>query len=216
MVTIQVSFMMSGPTFELSIPESLDAVPTAMSPIQLPNGARECVFTPIAAGRPTYTRDDHDPSFEIAGRDGPVWVTRRHLEPLHWFLEWRLDSGTVQTHVRDEDGEDMIQVVADRLQVEADRAQPPTLLPHPPLGRAASRAPGYAERIDFANSYAKPTRSIELLRPGSSSRAIREADGVVYIGTRVGIDLRGVGVGPGELTVVRDQLERQVYPGAAR
>ena len=214
--TARVSFMMSGPAFDVSIPPGLDPSPQAESPLRLPAGGRACWFEPLGQGRPTYATSDFDPGYETQGKpELTVWVHHRHAEPEHWFLDWHLPGGTMRTHVRDEDGEGMVAVVASNLEIAAVDDLLPTLVPHSPLGRAVSRAPGYQETIMFVDSHSSPKRMLEIARPGGARTSMRTVGNVSTLGTRIGIDLRGVDIEPADLLHIREELEGQLLPAGA-
>lgn len=208
---VVVSFLTSGPQFTISVPDDLMASPFAQSPLQLPGGGRECVFTPIAAGRPTFGSHGHDEPYEVAGSSKSVWVTRRFDPPVHWFVEWRLHGGTIQTHVRDEDGYEMVELLASNVQVDDEGPSAiPTMLATPPLGNAASRRPGYQEAIYFDDAHDEPQMRLELRRPGAAGRKLRSVDGAIVVGSRAAVDIIGHGVDGQVIETVRAEVERQL------
>lgn len=146
---IAVSFLTSGPPLALQLPAEFAAPPVLATVIDAGRGGRECIYWPAELdrfpGEEQFDREDDAPA--RAGVAAQVW--RRKADPLLWFVRWELPGGAVMMHLRDDDlevgGPHLIAGHVQVLQQDGVVA----VLPDPPLQRAVSRRPGYAERITF-------------------------------------------------------------------
>jgi hypothetical protein len=162
------SFLTAGPTFRFDLPADFALIPTISTPIINGVGGRLVDFVP--SERDSVWRGDWlgENSYlgELTGDDGRKADLYRRIEsPPLWWLRWTLEAGGLYTHLREEDGEGMGQLELDSLSIlETDDAAPFLIL-KPPLARAVSTRPGYAERATFFDSAIAPTTSVTMQRP---------------------------------------------------
>jgi hypothetical protein len=162
---VSFSFLTSGPRFRVSLPGYFDAVPEMTAPLSNGIGGRAFNFHPTNRVREITgavylgTLTDHD------GRT--VEFHERIEPPTIWLLAWRLSSGALYTHLREEDGPGMADVtVANISVVEAPPGGLPVVLPYPPLEFAASSRAGYHEEASYFSDERGLGWGISFVRPG--------------------------------------------------
>lgn len=172
----EFSFLTSGPDVGVTLPDPFSATPALSSPLISGVGARSFDFNPppvadeLIAGytesmKYLTTLDDHD------GR--AVEVYERAQTPIHWYLLWRLASGVIATHLREEDGKDRAAVVAPNISISED-GPTPLVLPFSPVRSGVSAVPGYAEFAQFGDS----SWGVSIVRPAF----LKQGSMVVYPG----------------------------------
>jgi hypothetical protein len=159
------SFLVSGPRFELALPDDFSAVPELSSPLSSGFGGRAFNFRPseldTGIGSDGVVVESHRDAY-----DRQVDVFELVDPPLTWFLQWPLTLGALYTHLRELDGLSQATVVVNALEiVEEGNPTLPILLPSPPVRSVVSSQPGYHQ----AATYHSPTRlgwTVTLKRPG--------------------------------------------------
>jgi len=217
---VSATFLTTGPSWRLRVPDPFDPEPEVVSVIRLPSGAgRECVYTPgwlddaPLSGRSEYTRLP-----DVQGIEGSVRVYERD-DGEQWFLEWPLARGVVTMHLRAlEDQRQSIQVVADNLRV-LDADGTPTALPEGPLGRRVEKAPGYEEIITFFGRDESGTRvpgvALRLRRPSLMARGefrhiAAAGPGVYRRGAAYGVEVEVVGFDRDEAEAITGEVAMSV------
>lgn len=161
---VRFSFLTSGPRFQLELPPDFDRLPSLSTPINNGVGARSFNFHPAriepdlaGAGRLLTTSTD---------RDGHAVEVYERLElPQTWWLRWPLANGALTTHLREEDGVDMVDVVIAGLAIVEDASGgTPFLLPDPPLVAEVTADGGYQEFSTFWSAN-REGWSVRLQRP---------------------------------------------------
>jgi hypothetical protein len=167
MIEARFSFLTAGPTFRLELPDDFDALPDLSAPLMIwDQGARSFDF--VAHARDHGVREPHQVLGTLKGRDGhTVEVYERFGEPPQWYLRWLLPTGSIWTHLREEDGVERADAVVANLGIVEDGGAP-FLLPEGPLRREVSTRPGYQELATFRSSSSNWV--LECQRPGYLSR----------------------------------------------
>jgi hypothetical protein len=161
------SFLTAGPKFRLELPDDFEPLPDLSAPLMIwDQGARSFDF--VARARDTGPQEAHKTLGTLTSRDGyTVEIYERLDAPPQWYLRWILPTGSIYTHLREEDGVERAEAVVANLQI-VNGDGPPFLLPEGPLRRAVSSRPGYQELATFRSS--DLSRTIECQRPGYLSR----------------------------------------------
>jgi len=190
------SFLTAGPTIVFHLPADFDETPELSSPVANPNGARSVDFLPLRRDFTDLEGYSLSRTFiDAFGR--AVHVYRWPFEPAQWFLRWRLSSGSVWTHLREEDGEEMADLIVGCLTViEEEDTHLPFVLIEAPLRRAVSSRPGYQEFASFFSPM-RPEWSVTFLRPSylSEGEIVVKPDGrqaVVRVGCPLGLEAQVV------------------------
>jgi hypothetical protein len=164
-VATQFSFLASGPTFQVSIPEYLDSLPEMTTPLMNGHGGRSFDFVPYERDDPPwdeleFLRTISDP----AGRE--VEFYKRIEPPPVWVLRWKLTNGILATHLREIDGEEWADVTVASLSIVETEGGLPFLLPETPLRFLSTSAPGFQEEITFFSKAKGDGWSVTFQRPG--------------------------------------------------
>ncbi len=184
----QFSFLTAGPTFNVTLPDDFEGMPELSSPLYIWDcGGRSYDFIPRE--RDDRTREDRKLLTVLKGRDGhTVEVYERLDPPRQWYLRWILSSGSLWTHLRDEDGIDRAEPIAANLGI-VENGGLPFLLPSGPIKRDTTTRPGYQE---FANFFPRASSwTVELQRPGElgEGRVMEVPGGMIFrAGAGYGID----------------------------
>jgi hypothetical protein len=164
---VQFSFLTAGPSFSLAIPTEFDDAPELSSPLFNGVGGRSFDFAP----------SKRDPGVDPAENKFVRTITDKHgrevslyeriADPPLWWLWWPLSSGSLYSHLREEDGLEMPdETVAGVDVIQRDGSGLPFLVPESPFRFGASVAPNYQERALFFATELGPTYGIQLQRPG--------------------------------------------------
>jgi hypothetical protein len=162
---VTFSFLTSGPQFGFELPSDFDQLPELVSPLLNGNGGRSFHFVPSHRDSPlercTLLRSLDD-------RDGrAVHLYWRLDAPPLWWLLWPLQTGTLYTHLREEDGERMFDVTVAAVSVVQDsEAGLPAVLADLPLEFGARATPAWQERAVYFSAARGEGWSVELVRPG--------------------------------------------------
>lgn len=190
------SLLTAGPGVTVHLPTDFDEMPELSSPVANPNGARSVDFLPFA--RDFTDLEGYSLSRTLVDAFGrEVHVYRWPFEPAQWFLRWPLSSGSVWTHLREEDGEAMADLIVGSLTViEEEDTHLPFVLVEAPLRRAVSSRPGYQEFASFFTPV-RPEWSVTFLRPSylSEGEIVVKPDGrqaVVRAGCPLGLEVQVV------------------------
>jgi len=215
MPVVESTFLTSGPPLRLRIPDGLSVAASATAPVSVPQGGgRGLNFVPTGSPVPDYLAEvDH---YLLEPRTSPqgflVRVVERRSPPLQWYVLWSLPSGTLYSHVREEDGYSFVQDLLDNLHiVESDVGV--MVLPGRPLSRGASRRPGYQERLLFTDDAPGGAgRLVELLRPAPMGRGVveRVAEERLRCRTEVGVEIRTIGCTESAVRDLRQDVEASV------
>ncbi|MGH9893115.1 MAG: hypothetical protein ACREA0_14225, partial [bacterium] len=95
-----------------------------------------------------------------------VEVLERVGEPYVLWLRWQLRSGSLHSHLEEEDAHLLEATVANLEILEAPEASTPSLAPNRPLRAAPSVRPGWHEFAFFSNRESDSPWSLSLERPG--------------------------------------------------
>lgn len=168
---VATSFLSSGPLFRLPVRDDFIPLPQLVTPIDIGGAGRECMFQPTDIEQlRAYMKPQADSMRQesIKGADDRL-VDIYHMPGSgQWLMRWQLRTGGLYVHIRDLDGRDKVDAVAQHLRVADPLDATPTVAPDPPLSRRVDRTPGYQERIGlFAIASGSVKIGIELRRPGS-------------------------------------------------
>jgi hypothetical protein len=157
------SFLTAGPWYEVDLPPGFEPVPELSAPVWNGVGSRSFDFRPAA--RDTGIAEDVRIVEELTDPNGnPVEVLERLAEPPLWYLRWRLRSGSIYTHLREEDGVSMAAVTVSKVEI-LNAGDLPFLVLAPYFRADASSRPGYQEYAAF-HSRLNDRWSVILERPG--------------------------------------------------
>lgn len=192
--TQRFSFLSAGPEFRVSLPDEFSSIPDLSSPLTIDNGYMARSFDFVAVERDRGVVEEHrrlpvlrDPQ----GRE--VELYERVELPRQWYLRWVLKSGSLYTHIREEDGLERAEGYVKNLQIIERPGRAAFLLPLPPLGHGASARPGYQEvavfraaaRTGWAVIFQRPAYLAQrkvMRMPGTEDVALRS-------GTRLGLEV---------------------------
>lgn len=157
------SFLTAGPRYAFDLPDDFDALPNLSTPLSFDgHGGRSFDF--VAGNRDRGITEEHTVLRSETSPDGyEVDISERAGDPPQWYLRWRLPTGSVYSHIREEDGVETATPLIASLRIVAD-AGLPFLLPEGGLRRAVSTRPGHQELATFfapRNDWA-----VEFKRPG--------------------------------------------------
>lgn len=163
-IDVTFSFLVSGPTFRLTLPADFDPVPELNAPLYNGIGGRDFTFHP-------KQRDIRAEGYVFLGavsdRDGrSVELFERIEPPPIWWLRWPLLAGSLYTHLREEDGVEMAEVTAASISVVETADGLPFVLPYPPLLVDMVRVNGFVEEVTYFSQQRGPMWSVTLRRPG--------------------------------------------------
>lgn len=199
---VDFSLLLSGPRMSMDLPEGFHPQPSIRGVIgrgDRHDTGREFTFNPQwlddTDGLRNYVREDD----RIAPEGQVVEVYRRDDPPQQWFLRWRCATGSLYSHVREEDGREAIDEMVRHVRV-VDDEEAVILLPEGPFRRFVARRPGFSEDAMFFGLEPDEGGSGGLLRvqrpgllpPGRSSHVqARGGDDVSVArrGSRHGVDL---------------------------
>jgi hypothetical protein len=191
---VAFSFLTSGPGFRFDLPSDFDSLPELSSPLRNGHGSRSFDFAP--AQRDFGIDEAIELLRTLSDRDGRTVSLFWRLDPPPlWWLHWSLSNGSLYSHLREEDGEQMSDTTVASLGIfESPTGGPPFLLPDPPLEFATSSAPGFQDVAFFSSAQRGQDWGIAFLRPGyvATGRILTARSTVINFvaGTRFGLDVR--------------------------
>jgi hypothetical protein len=191
---VSFSFLAAGPRFSFEIRDEFLDLPTISTPLRNGVGGRSFDFVPTARDTvwSSSWRDECKSLGTLESGDGRnVELLQRLDPPPIWWLAWTLNTGALYTHLREEDGQGLGQVVVDSISIVEEEAVTPFLLLEPPMTLGISARAGYQERATFLSSAESPTAAVTFQRPGSGSytRSSRSG-GLDLCGTQIWDHLR--------------------------
>jgi hypothetical protein len=163
-VEVTFSFLVSGPMFHVRLPADFDPVPELNSPLYNGVGGRDFTFHPkqrdIAAEGYVFLGTTND-------RDGRLVELFERIEPPPiWWLRWPLSAGSLYTHLREEDGADMLAVTASSISVIESADGLPFVLPYSPLAVDMVRVNGFVEEVSYFSQKRGSRWRVTFQRPG--------------------------------------------------
>jgi hypothetical protein len=195
LTSIAFSYLASGPTIDVSIPEDMAGLPILDAPVVSGHGARSFTFTPepAAASLTAGMADEGDIIQSGQDRTGrPVVIYLRHSPPTTWWLRWPLANGCLTSHLRGEDGVEPWTPALRGIEIDTS-AETPLLLLYDPVRPGISRFPGYQESAVWR----APVRSehLVLIRPGflDEGNAVESVEGELHrvrVGARLGVEVQ--------------------------
>jgi len=200
---VTFSFLVSGPTFRLTLPADFDPVPELNAPLFNGIGGRDFTFHPKQRDVPA---EDYVFPGTMSDRDGrSIELFERIEPPPIWWLRWPLSAGALYTHLREEDGVEMADVTAASMSVVETDDGLPFVLPYPPLGVDMVRVNGFAEEVTYFSQQRGPMWNVTLRRPGFLVPGGVEFAPTVNTGGRVVITA-GIGAGAEAMIVAGEFL----------
>lgn len=214
-----ISFLTSGPAFDVAVPPQLVPTPFVNSPIELhPGNPRSVTFQPSPFGEVEFKGAIYkalEPVSDGRGRSVQVIEHREPdiIDPVQWFLLWKMIGGTLYTHVRWEDGLSSIETTVSHLEIVDQPNTTPVALPSAPLKRAASRVQGLKETITFHSVSSDDGSFLRLFRPGGlRSSSVTRGDSV-FVQTGVGIDIESSGLDQSVIMAIASDVSEQLKSG---
>lgn len=163
-IEVGFSFLTAGPAFRLKLPDDFDLLPDLSSPLTIKNGAGRRSFDFVAHTRDRGIEEAHRVLRTLTGHEGrTVQLIERLDTPRQWYLRWILSSGSLYTHLREEDGVDRAGPIVAGLGI-VENGGTPFLLLERPLGRGVLDRPGYQELATYWSTSRQWV--VELQRPG--------------------------------------------------
>lgn len=185
-----VSFLTTGPSFQVKIPGSMLPLPELSSSIDILGTmtGRKCVFIPSPLDTPPDPED-----WELLGYlQGPspyraeLWLPK---EKHQWWLRWPLPHGAMYMHIRPEDTIEAAYLAAERLDIVNADEGAPFVLPQHPLKALVTRASRRSEVITFFQLEGSDVIGmVRLMRPG---RLLPRAESIKPAGPNSDLVLRG-------------------------
>jgi hypothetical protein len=175
----EMSFLGAGPGLTVALPDDFEEVPELETPFLNGIGGRSFIFVPE---RRVESLDGEDVFVRVVrDRDGrEVSLSARKAPPPIWHLHWKLTRGSLYTHLREEDTENMAEPTAASIAIlEEEVTGLPIVLAYSPLEYGVSDFAGYEERILFF-SLTQPEDSVAFVRPAEleAGQRIRADEGL--------------------------------------
>jgi hypothetical protein len=193
--SVTFSFLCSGPRFSFDLADEFEGLAELSSPVDNGVGGRSFDFLPSTID--PGISDGSSLVETLVGRDShQLEVYERPDEPILWWLRWPLRSGSLYSHLREEDGLEMAGVEAANLSIVDDGVTEglPYLLLDGPLALAVSSRTGYQDHASFFRSGGPDGWMISFHRPSfvpAGTIVTTGFDGGVMVrgGTQFGVEV---------------------------
>ncbi len=200
-VDVSFSFLVSGPTFRVLLPDEFEPLPELNSPLYNGVGGRDFTFFPGSRGE---AAGDVELLRTLTDRDGrDVELYERIDTPPLWWLRWHLRAGMLYTHLREEDGESMADVTVKSLSIVESDTGLPVLLAYPPMAVDMVAIRDFEEEAIYFSKDRSTDRSITLRRPSYMEKAEVETPPLQNTRGRA-ITVAGVGAGTEVMVIAGD------------
>lgn len=161
---VSFSFLVSGPTFRVTLPDYFDRTPEMNTPLFNGIGGRDFTFIPASRDVPAEGTVLLRSLTDLDGRE--VELIERIEPPPLWWLRWSLSAGALYTHLREEDGVEMADVTVASISIVETSEGLPFILPDPPLTIDMVQVNDFLEETTFFSNRSTAMWSAVFRRPG--------------------------------------------------